>query len=350
MKKMLAILSTIILINSLQATVDWNNMQDVGYVAGAAAVGIFGAGIASYYLHPAAARRAEIEATQEDKRMKAQKEEAEQLRQEQAEKERINASITLAKLLQDYALETKELENHKELTRERLTEIVRSKQSAYLSRFEDYYKALNSTIHSLHTIGVLLSPEEKKSQLELLTKLQTVKHIFNKKLNEEINAEQEEAKRIRRHEEAEQRKIEREQLEIKKLRGDVEAQQTIKKTNDSVNLVLQRLDAIEQRQISAQKNNNLESASFRRQIAELSEVIKDSVSTARAQLATFILQQIDKAKEVVVKAQQVSQSQQPTVVVNQVPPPYNPAAVSALSGAPSEAVDGAMTVPPATYR
>lgn len=345
---MVLFLSTSLLAHSIHTHINLQDPKDFLYVGGALAAGIVGTALATHYYHPAALEKAKIAAEQADKRAKERNEREEQQRKEQAEKERIQASIILAKLHQDYAQETEALNDNKGLTREKFTTIVKSKQSLYSSRFEDYYRTLISNINSLHTIGILLSSEEKNTQKNLLKQLETIKYIFNSKLNEEINAEIEEAKRIKRLEEAEERKKEREQLEIRKLRGDVEAQQTIKKTYDAVNLVMQRLESMEQRQISTQKTQDLEFASLRRQLNGMVENVQNIVSSARAQLATLFMQRFEKTKEAVRNAQSI---QQPTVV-NQVPPPYNPAAVSALPTNPSEAVDeGAIPLPtpPPTY-
>lgn len=349
MKKMVLILCANFFAHSIHAHINLQDPKDLLYVGGAFAFGVAGTALASHYYHPAALEKARILAEQEDKQAKEQNEREERQKKEQAEKERIQASIILAKLHQDYTQETEALNDNKGLTREKFTAIVKSKQSVYSSRFEDYYRTLISNINSLHTIGILLSSEEKNIQTILLKQLETIKHIFNSKLNEEINAEIEEAKRIKRIEEAEERKKEREQLEIKKLRGDVEAQQTIKKTHEAVNLVLQRLENMEQRQISTQKTQDLEFASLRRQLNGMVENVQNIVSTACAQLASLFIQHFEKAKEAVRNAH----SQQRPVVVNQVPPPYNPATVSTLPTNPSEAVDGSampLPTPPPTYK
>ena len=349
MKKTLVILSVSLLVNPIHAAIDWSNANDLGYVGGAMAVGGIGTWIASCYLHPAAAKRAEIEAGQEDKRSKKQKEDAERLRQETAEKERTKASIAFAKLRQDYTQEVNALHDINSLSKEKLANIVKSKQAIYSSRFKDYYETLTADINLLHTIGVLLSPEEKKAQVSLLTKLEEIKHIFNLKLNEDINFELEEARRVKRHEESERRRVEREELELQARRGEVEAQKNIKKITEVTNAISQKLDSIEHRQITAQRNHELEASSLRKQMSTLADLFKDTVGAARAQLAALFIQRFDDAKKEVITAQ--SQAA-PNVIVQQVQPPYNPAAVSVMNQrAPSEAVDAMpLPTPPPSYR
>lgn len=349
MKKLLVILSASLLVNPIEAKIDWRDAQDLGYVGGAVAAASISTWIASCYWHPAAAKRAQIEAAQEDKRTKIQKEEAERARQEVAEKERTKASIAFAKLRQDYSQEISALHDSNSLSKEKLAHIVKSKQAIYSSRFKDYYETLTANINQLHTIGVLLSDEEKKAQVSLLTKLEEIKHIFNLKLNEDINFELEEARRVKRHEESERRRVEREELELQARRGEVEAQKNIKKIAETTNAISQKLDSIEQRQITAQRNHELDSASLRKHFNTLADIFRDTVGQARAQLAALFIQRFDDAKKEVISAQ--SQAA-PHVIVNQVPPPYNPAAVSAMSQpAPSEAVDAMpLPTPPPSFR
>lgn len=342
MKKIMVLLSASLIANPIHAKIDWKDIKDIGYVGGAAAIGIIGASIASNYWHPASLERARVEAAQEDKRAKAQKEIEEKRIIEQEEKERTKASIAFAKLRQDYVQEVDALHDKTGLDRNRLSNIVKSKQSIYSSRFKDYYQTLNADINMLHTLGVLLNPAEKAAQIHLVTKLEEIKHIFNLKLNEEINAEQEEARRLKRQEESERRHAEREELELQARRGEVEAQKNIKKISEATQVILQKLDTIDQRVAAAQKNQEFEASAQRKQINLLADLFKETVGAARAQLAALFIQRFDNAKREVVAAQ--AQAAAPQVIVQQVPPPYNPAAVSVPHPAPSEAID-AMPLP-----
>ncbi len=348
MKKIIVSLSASFLINPLLATIDWKNIKDIGYVSGAAAVGAIGASIASNYWHPASLERAKLEAAQEDKRIQEQKERELKTIVEQEEKERTKASIAFAKLRQEYAQEINALHDTTGLDRNRLSTIVKSKQSIYTSRFKDYYQTLTADINLLHTLGALLNPSEKAAQVNLVTRLEEIKHIFNLKLNEEINAEQEEARRAKRQEESERRRVEREELELQARRGEVEAQKNIKKISEATHVILQKLDTLDQRMVSAQKNQEFEASALRKQINLLADVFKETVGAARAQLAALFIQRFDNAKREVVAAQaQVA----PQVIVQHMPPAYNPAAVSVLHPAPSEAVDAMpASTPPPSYR
>lgn len=306
------------------------------------------AAVGSHYWHPAAAARARIEAEQEDKRVKEQKEREEKQKAEAVEKDRVRATIEFTKSRQEYDLEINELQKQHGLSREKFIAIVKGKHTSNLSRFKDYYESLINNIKYLHSISVLLSADER-AQLENFTAdLKKLKKEFNLKLTEDIRAEEEDAKRAKRHEQAELRRIEREELENKKLRGEVEAQKMVKEIHEAVKNFPQEMQTIVRREIANSDNKaNLQFTAVTRQLNLMMETIKEAIAAGNAQfanrLSALFIKELEKAKNTVQAAMQ-NQAAQP-VIVSQAPPPFNPAAMRA---APSEAVD-AMPNPPPTY-
>lgn len=341
MKKIAIFLTISLLTHPLHATIDLKDIKDISYVGVAVAAGAFGATIAGFYLHPAAAERARIEAEQENKRLQEKREQEVRKKAEMEEQDRRNAHITLQKLFYKYTQEIDALQA-KRLSRETLKKFVKSNHTSPYSRFKDYYESLIADTNLAHAISVLVSSDEKKQANLFISQLVELAHTINLELSEDIHAEQEEAKRIKRHEQAEQRRIEREELENKKLKGEVESQKIVKDMYEVVKSIKNEFDLLKQDAAHAEKRTDLQLTAITRQLKLAVEAIEETIKAGNTQfanrLATLFSQKIDEAKKVVQTALQ-NQSM-PNVAVHQVPPPYNPEAIAA----------GAMPMPAPTYK
>lgn len=349
MKKM-ALLFCILQSNNLFTTDIKISIRDACIGGGGLAIGAIAAIIGGNYWHPAALKREELAAAQENKRIQDQKENVAREKKEKEEQTKVEAIATFQKLKREYLPEIEALATKKSLDREQHLFIVKSKYSTTISRLADYDEKLTSDIQVLNRNSVLLSPEEKQIQSDFITKLHQIQYKYNLNLHEDKNAEKEEAKRIRHLEEEEKLKIEQERLKVKeqKLRiqvqeGKLETQKNAKQTKETVNGINYKIDTL----INSQKNQEQEFAALRRLIHTSTNLLNEAVGTARAQLAALFVQRFDNAKKEVLDSQAKAQPA-PQVIVQQVPPPYNPAAVSVLAAThtPSEAVDsGAMPLP-----
>lgn len=341
MKKLLIV--SFLINPQLYAAIDLQDMKDVGYIAGAATISAIITTVASCYWHPAAAERARIEAEQEDKRNKFAQDKAVQEKQEKDMQEKAKAHIALHQLIHSYNLETHAL-LHKDLAknRDQFQAIINNKQSSPLTCFQEYRSTLKSDIEKLSKLSILLSPEEKVLQVTLLTQLHKVMHAFNTIFTKDIYDEEVKLKRLERLEQAEQRKIKREEVEIKKLHGEVEAQQNTKEIKESVALLRKEVDIIRAEVGAIKKNNDLEFSSIHKLINALSETFKETMNAKFAQIAALFVQRFDNAKKEFFASQSQAQPAS-SVLVHQVQPPYNPAAVAAMHqsvpSAPSEAID-----------
>lgn len=336
MKKIAVFLTISLLTHSLHAIIDLKDIKDISYVGVAVAAGALGATIAGFYLHPAAAERARIEAKQENKRFQEQKDRESRQKAEIEERDRRNAHITLHKLLHKYTQEIDALQAQR-LSREALKKFVKSNHTSPYSRFKDYCDTLTADTNLAHAISVLVSPDEKKQANLFISQLVELAHTINLELSEDIHAEQEEAKRIKRHEQAEQHRIEREELENKKLKGEVEAQTTVKNIYELVKAIKHDTDLSKQ----AEKRTDFQLTEITRQLKLAVETIETAIAAGNAQfanrLASLLQKEIGDAKKVV---QDVLQNQS---AVQQAPPPYNPAAIAAMNVTASEAIDPAPT-------
>lgn len=329
------------------------SLRDVCYAGAGLTVGAIAATIGSNYWHTAALQREELAAAQEQIRMKDQHEQNEKLKKEKEEQAKRDAVATFIKIKREYTPEIIALASKKNLDREQLLFIIKSKNSSLLSRISDYYEKLLSDIHTLNRNIALLTPEEKMVHSDFITQLHQIQYQYNLNLHEDKNAEQEEAKKIKYQEEQDRLKIEQERLRVKeqKLRiqvqeGKLEAQKNALATKEAVTNINTKIDTI----IRSQKNTEQEFAVMRKLITTSAQLITEAINAAQAQLALLFAQRFDDAKKEVL----ASQSNASSLVVHQVQPPYNPAAVAAMnqSGvqihAPSEAIEtGAINPIPA---
>lgn len=314
------------------------------YCAGAGlTVGVIAATIGGNYWHEAALKREELAAAQEQIRMKDQQEQNEKIKKEKEEQAKREAIETFMKIKREYSPEIIALTSKKNLDREQHLLIIKSKNSAMLSRLSDYYQKLLSDIHILNRNWVLLSAEDKQAHSDFISKLYQIQYQYNLNLHEDKNAEEQEAKKIKHQEEEERLKLEQERLKVKeqKLRiqvqeGKLEAQKNVQHTKEAVNSINTKIDTL----IRSHKNNEQEFAALRILITSSTQVITDAIGAARAHLAALFVQRFDDAKKEVLASQANAPAAAP-VVVHQVQPPYNPAAINALANAqaPSEAID-----------
>lgn len=317
MKKIILLMIISLLVKPLDATIDWKNIQDMGIVAGAITVSALGTHIASHYWHHAALERDKLAVLQAAKRAKEQKDLQESQRQEQLHASKTKAHVELHQILHNYKAEVEALA-HKGLVknREQFYSIVKSKQSRPVSRFIDYRDTIEKDRKRLSELSPLLSIEEKKLQTSLLTQLNEVFYAFNILFIEDAHAENVELKKIKHQERNAQLKLERSELKNKKLRAEIEAQNAHIETNELVKKMVQEFKKLDPRFTAVDNHINLATATIR-------EAIAAGNAQFAQQIITLFTKELDEAKKAV---QAAMQQAAPQVVVQQVQPPYNPAA------------------------
>lgn len=324
-----------LLVNPLNATINWKNIQDVGLVAGAITASAIGTHIASHYLHHAALERDKIAAHQADKRAKEQKDREEYQRQELLRASKTKAHVELHQIFHNYKAELDAL-MHKGLVknREHFHSIIKSKQSRPVSRFIDYRDIIEKDRKRLSELSPLLSTEEKKLQTSLLTQLNEVFYAFNILFIEDAHAENVELKKIKHQEKNAQLKLERSELKNKKLRAEIEAQNAHIETNELIKKMVQEFKKIDPRFAAVDDHINLATAT-----------LQEAIATGNAQFAqqiiAFFTKEIDEVKKIV---QAALYQAVPQVVVQPIQPPYNPTVVH--QNTPSEAIDANEILPP----
>lgn len=352
MKKIL-LLSLTLVSNTSKPAISEHDIMVGGCSAAAAAIVTFG--ISSYW-QQAALERDKIAAEQADKRAKEQTEREEKQKEEQLQEKRTTADIRLHQISHYYNPEVDAL-LHKGLSKNRkhFETIVQGKQVAPNSRFQDWAKTACTDISSLTELSPHLSPEQKKLQTTLITQLHEIIRIFNTFFAEDADAERSELKKIEYQDKMARLQIEKAELENKKLRTETEAQKASIENNELLKNLSHDIHVIKQDCSRTERKIDSQTAALKNHINLTFNAIKEAFAAGNVHLEqylhTLFTKKMDEATK---KVQDALQNQAaPQVVLQQVQPPYNPAAVSVVSGqAPSEAVDvSAMPAsnPPPSY-
>ncbi len=301
--------------------------RDIGIGLSGLAAGIIGTAVAASYYHPAALEKLKFEQEQAEKK---KRELVEQIQKEQLnaiELQKVRAENLILQIQHTYGDEFEKLRKEKLTEKDALLTIIKENCGMKDMPLNQYYAQLVQNLEALKIAENILTAEKQQERLRVLGNLERILKVYNSLIAEKAKIEKDAAENRRKNEESEQRKVEKEQLELHVLRLRADA---IKTKQQKLTSIIEKTDAVYNK-LTADSIRNAEHSN------ELIGVV-NVLRVSQAQHAQEFIQAIKKNHErtetlfaglfrLIDQARQyvnhlVGQQQQ--TPISQPPPPYSP--------------------------
>jgi hypothetical protein len=283
----------------------------------------------STYHHPAALQKKKLELEYaerqrkeqqalEEKKLIEQREENERKKAREAQLKHLEAQQQVAAIHHTYADEMQQLETLHD--KEKFYAIIKAKNGNEQYLLEHYFQKLTHDIHTLRFCETnILDGAEKQGHQQLLEVLEKIRRTFNTALSDIYKHEQETAKKFKLQQEAIQRIVQKEKLELEELESRIAANKSKTHKNNSLPQIKEDLHHVKNLVLSiaqiSSETQHMQGKLYNQQVDQINNFlqkfrtdidasIKDTAQkkALERELAEIknLLEQIQKAKNVIV--------------------------------------------------